>query len=278
MTDTPTPPEASGADPTREPLAPETAPRQRWWDWRPKLRWFAAEIVVVVAGVLIALALNAWWGARQDRAQEQVYLLQLAADLHETQALLADGDARAVGPDAATRRLYDAFYAPQRPPRDSLLRWVYRTSWIWPVRPVLGTAEALVTTGDLALVRDDSLRSAITAYLDDSRRLMVVHDGNVERWVNHSDQLMTQIDRSALLGALDPDQIESLRDSPTWSLADGEQRDPFPFSPETFLTDRETYAALLGMADMKQNLGAIRRMLRRRTDSLQTLVETQLAP
>ena len=35
------------------------APRPPSWDWRPKLRWFAAEITVVVAGVLIALALNA---------------------------------------------------------------------------------------------------------------------------------------------------------------------------------------------------------------------------
>lgn len=79
MTDTRTPPEASGVPP--EPLAPEAAPRQRRFDWRPKARWFAAEIVVVVAGVLIALALNAWWQGRQDHALETHTLRELRAAL-----------------------------------------------------------------------------------------------------------------------------------------------------------------------------------------------------
>lgn len=60
------------ANDSPDPALPASPPRQ--WAWRPKLRWFAAEIVVVVAGVLIALALNAWWGARQDAAAERSYL------------------------------------------------------------------------------------------------------------------------------------------------------------------------------------------------------------
>ena len=41
------------------------------------LRWFAAEIVVVVAGALLALAINAWWGARQQAQEEQRLLAAL---------------------------------------------------------------------------------------------------------------------------------------------------------------------------------------------------------
>ncbi|WP_412069194.1 hypothetical protein [Rubrivirga sp. IMCC43871] len=70
----PTPP-PSGPPPT----APAARPRR--WDWRPTLRWFAAEIVVVVAGVLIALALNAWWQGRQDHALETHTLRELRAAL-----------------------------------------------------------------------------------------------------------------------------------------------------------------------------------------------------
>lgn len=260
-----------------DPSAPPTAPTPRRWDWRPKLRWFAAEYLIVVLGVLTAVAINAWWQGCQDRAQEQAYLQQLAADLHETHALITEGDAKAIGPDDAMRQLYDAFYAPQRPPRDSLLRLVYRTSWIWPVRPVFGTAEALVTTGDLAIIRNDSLRTAITAYLDDTRRLMVLHDGNVSRWLEHSNVMFEQIDRATLLEALDPARLESVHgSSPTWTLTEGERRDPFPFSPDTFLTNREAHAALLGMADMKNNLAVVRRLLRTRADSLRAQVEAEL--
>jgi hypothetical protein len=74
MSDAPTPP-ASAPDP-----APP-APTPRRWDWRPKLRWFAAEIVVVVAGVLIALALNAWWGGVQERELETESLREIRAAL-----------------------------------------------------------------------------------------------------------------------------------------------------------------------------------------------------
>jgi hypothetical protein len=54
MTDpSPTPP--ASVDP---PPAPYDSPKR--WDWRPKARWFAAEYLIVVLGVLTAVALNAW--------------------------------------------------------------------------------------------------------------------------------------------------------------------------------------------------------------------------
>lgn len=68
-------------------LAPEaatppavTAPRRPGLEWRPKARWFAAEIVVVVTGVLIALAINAWWAARQQARDEQRLLSALRGE------------------------------------------------------------------------------------------------------------------------------------------------------------------------------------------------------
>ena len=58
---------------------PASASRRR--DWRPGVRWFGAEFLVVVTGILVALALNAWWGSRQDAAREQAYVRQLRAEL-----------------------------------------------------------------------------------------------------------------------------------------------------------------------------------------------------
>ena len=42
---------------TEIPLPSESSSASTRWNWKPRLRWFAAEIAVVVAGVLIALAL-----------------------------------------------------------------------------------------------------------------------------------------------------------------------------------------------------------------------------
>ena len=178
-----------------QPLAPETAPTPQasgaatrgWWrppaiDWRSKARWFGAEYLIVVLGVLTAVGINAWWGDRQDRAREGVYLRQLAADLRETERAANEVDAQMHRYERAPRRLAQAYYLADPPPRDSLVAWglsifPYRT-----LRPVLGTAEALVSTGDLALVRDDSLRIAISAYLDGTR-------GGMASIIAHDDQL-----------------------------------------------------------------------------------------
>ena len=85
MSSTLTPPEASGDAPTPAPLAPTTGqaaePRQRHWNWRPKLRWFAAEYFIVVLGVLTAVAINAWWVGMQERDLEMQSLRELHAAL-----------------------------------------------------------------------------------------------------------------------------------------------------------------------------------------------------
>jgi hypothetical protein len=45
-----------------------------------------AEFVVIVAGVLVALAANSWYTQRQDRTLERYYLEQLYADLRRDTA------------------------------------------------------------------------------------------------------------------------------------------------------------------------------------------------
>ena len=47
------------------------------------------EIIVIVAGVLIALGADSWWTERQERQEEVELLAAIKADLQQT-AVLAD--------------------------------------------------------------------------------------------------------------------------------------------------------------------------------------------
>ena len=132
----------------------------------------AVELVIVVLGVLIAFQVNAWGQARSDRAQEQTYLRQLAADLAETERIVADRDARMAPVYAGIDHLLRSFDTPQRPPPDSVVAWLREALYLAAPRPVLGTAEALVTSGDLGLIADDALRAAILRYLDVNREAL----------------------------------------------------------------------------------------------------------
>lgn len=159
--------------PPSEPESPPArAPRRttfvgRLTDALREQNWAAVgiELGIVVLGVLIAFQITAWGEARADRSKEEVYLRQLAADLVETERILGWADSANGLSARAADRLAGAFYDPDPPPRDSLLVWIGKASSLISVDPVTGTAHALVETGDLGLIRDDSLRSAITAYL-----------------------------------------------------------------------------------------------------------------
>ena len=52
--------------------------------WAPKFRWFAAEFLVVVTGVLVALALNALYQRGENSRSESTYLTLLSRDVRHT--------------------------------------------------------------------------------------------------------------------------------------------------------------------------------------------------
>lgn len=175
--DVASPPETSGVSPTPQPLAPEAARR---WDWRLTLRWFGAEILIVVAGVLIALALNAWWGARQDAAREANYLTLVHRDLGQmvsTLEELDDFEARQLGDGV---RAYHLLSAPRRTPEQQaevsqlLARLTHRRT----LSVVDAAYQDLVSTGNLRLVRNLHLRDHLVSFYEEAGRTVEVHNRN----------------------------------------------------------------------------------------------------
>jgi hypothetical protein len=122
------------------------------------------EVVVLVAGILIAFALDAWWQRRGDARHERAHLRALASDfdrnierLNELIALetrTADSSRRllALGPEAVGAHP-DSLV--------SLLGPIYTSNRF---EPVLGTYRALESSGGLAQLRDDSLRRALAEF------------------------------------------------------------------------------------------------------------------
>lgn len=74
---------------------------------RGHIRWFLAEFLMVVAGVLAALLLQAAWKRHENGQKEAAYLRQLLADLNTTdqRILLADSQ-HAVGEHTQQELVY----------------------------------------------------------------------------------------------------------------------------------------------------------------------------
>ena len=130
--------------------------------WRRALREFA----VIVAGVLAALGAQAWWQGREERGRERDYLRQLLADTRENERRLDAAIAQdsASGHDAA--RVAGALYTPgPLPPADTLVAWFGgRTFSASDFQPLTGSFTTLLATGDIRLIRTDTLRASLVAY------------------------------------------------------------------------------------------------------------------
>lgn len=146
--------------------------------WRSAVREFA----VIVAGVLTALAAQAWWETRQERTREEAYLAQLVVDAQETEQRLEIALAEEQLAEISTRSMADALRTGGSLLEDSIRAWLTPPRWIFwysDPRPVLGTVVSLLETGDLRLMRTDAVRQATSAYANEIQGEQI----EFSRWV-----------------------------------------------------------------------------------------------
>jgi hypothetical protein len=123
------------------------------------------EGLVVVASILIAFALDAWWSQRAEERTEAAHLRALRTDFQANVARLQSLIAREEATADASRRLLVVASTPRMPSaEDSLANLLGRVLNSGRFDPVMGAYEAVVSSGGLAQVQDDSLRLALADF------------------------------------------------------------------------------------------------------------------
>lgn len=235
----------------------------RWQFWsieQRTLRWFGAEIIVVVAGVLIALALNAWWQARHDRSAEQAYLRAIVTDLDNTSGSLERAISGNENTVQSITKLLNASVESVGVSHDSLVVWSRKAQFVTLAAYSVGSAKALVATGELQLVRNDSVRLTISRLLDD-----VDQAREAERWlfeimtplIERIARKTTSLEVYADLERMAPPRLQVALDS---SLLRSIQRRGRPpdIEVEELIRDKGSVKDLLALLDGMQSLNAWR--------------------
>lgn len=163
------PDKATGPDRTK-PGAAAPVPDRAW-------RRYAIEAFTIVFSVLLALALDALWDYRGDRVREREYLTGLAQEFRASaRELEADQIERRRILDRVERLLEHARAGATDLPQDSLGPWlaaVLNYRYYTPVHSVLGD---LTSSGNLGLLRSDTLRRELLEYEQERRRLAVIEE------------------------------------------------------------------------------------------------------
>lgn len=132
-----------------------------------KIPWprIVVEGVVIVASILLAFSIDAWWGERQRQDAEQAVLQTLLDDLRVKQVLLVDMNRfnKAIVASAETL-LRVAAGAEQKPSEDTIDRLIVDTWWVssealWDSAPL----NLLIAGGNLSLVSNLSLVQELAA-------------------------------------------------------------------------------------------------------------------
>jgi hypothetical protein len=124
-----------------------------------------ASLATIIVGVILALAANAWWQNRQDRARIHGYLEMLQVDLRATDSLIDRSIAQDQRSGADSQRMVNTLL--------SARSWTELPESVNPHFGIddvwfrTGTVDALLSTGDINKVGSAALRSALVRYVDE---------------------------------------------------------------------------------------------------------------
>jgi hypothetical protein len=140
--------------------------RLRSHDWMSVV----IEVVIVVAGVFIALQVSNWNEARKEAIRGQEYLLRLRDELRIDAQMIERmmGFRAAVNVEGQRAMAHADTGALFEESSWKTLLAYYQASQIWPYRKPSVTFEELRSGGDLTLIQDAPLRARIAGHYSDN--------------------------------------------------------------------------------------------------------------
>lgn len=126
----------------------------------------AAELVAIVGSILLAFAIDAWWEGLGRRSEERRAILSLTADFEAAaEILLRDNLAVHDSAVAAAGALLELTGpGASRASESSVTALLPALLRLPNFRPPLGTLDALIGSGDLRLISNDSLRASLASF------------------------------------------------------------------------------------------------------------------
>ena len=168
--------------------------------WRQRLRWFFAELAVVVVGISLALGLQSWWQTRDNDARGDSYQRQVLSDVRQTRATYQKAIATDSNLRAVTAQLREALHSKTVLQGDDAMAWLpWRSGWFADPRPVVGNVFALIDTGDIQLIHDPRVRAAIIEYVSVLKGSIADIDGQPDRMRRANDMEFLRLEDVCLM-------------------------------------------------------------------------------
>lgn len=172
-----------------------------------KLREAAAGFVVIVVGVLVALAADAAWAQRQDRIREREALVDLLEEFRENRATLLDDIEANRNAQQSGRAWGDVMRGVTEASPDSAMALFVMALWDARFDPGTGALRSLVDGGQLDLIENLDLRRALAGWEDRVAEASLT----ARAFDGQRNALLTYLLDLPVDGALNPGQAMAVR-------------------------------------------------------------------
>jgi hypothetical protein len=162
-----------------------------------------AEGAAIVASILLAFAIDAWWQDRSAHIRLNEYLWQVSADTLDNQRRLTEALQLEKGQLGAVEEILVALRSPEPMTLDSAREWTQvEPGFIWYSDPRLldGAINALVATGEINLVKNTRVKTSLINYLGQLKADWNEFDRNVSQHLIHKDELLRVLELARMPG------------------------------------------------------------------------------
>jgi hypothetical protein len=159
--------------------------------------------VAIVLSILLAFWIDAWWQDRSDQIRLTEYLSQVRADTLDNQNRLTEALQLEKGQLGAVQGIFAALISPVPMTLDSAKEWTQlEPGFLWYSDPRLldGAITALVATGDINLVRDPRVKTALIRYLGQLKADMNEFDRGVNHYFSRRDEVLRVFELARIPG------------------------------------------------------------------------------
>lgn len=173
---------------------------------------FFRDMVVVVASILVAFALDAWWDDRADQGAEQVLLMSLRDEFSENAGMLLQSQRRFEAAMSASMQLL-ALTGQEEIDGEpvGVDKMLVNAVGGYSTNPSTGATDALLSSGKLGLISNHNLRTRLAAwpgvleeYLEEEQRAEAEIDAILFPVVRDLTSLRSLVSQTALLAGVGP--------------------------------------------------------------------------
>lgn len=131
-----------------------------------RLSTLLLEGAAIIASILLAFAIDAWWQERADRQDEQAAIRRLIVEYEQNMDELRDGREKHAGALSAVEKLLPMFSpSPIDLPADTAIGKLLLDTLQNPkLNPHLGATQSLIAAGQRSLIRDEEIQAMLTEW------------------------------------------------------------------------------------------------------------------